>query len=278
LIAYDDVRGTPVANAVHSGYQRLEAGSTVVVMDTGRPPPFEMSAEAHAGCLSFELSSKAQRILVNCGVPGTNKENWREISRSTRAHSTVTFNDVSSCRFADARRNAFGAPIVAGPVNVPVSRDSGPEGEVVQASHDGYASRFSVVHQRTLALSADGNFIDGEDAFLPTRGEAIPNKVKDSFAVRFHLHPSIRASKLADGHSVMLILPNRDVWNFSAYEDVIEIEDTAYLGGQDGPRRSFQLVIYGGARRASRVRWSFNYAESVSIGRSARPETPELPL
>ena len=60
ILAYDDARGTPVANAAHSGYQRLEASGTVIVMDTGPPPPMQASQEAHAGCLSFELSAKIQ--------------------------------------------------------------------------------------------------------------------------------------------------------------------------------------------------------------------------
>ena len=38
-----DARGTPVSNAVHSGYQRIEAGNTVMLMDTGRPPPFPIA-------------------------------------------------------------------------------------------------------------------------------------------------------------------------------------------------------------------------------------------
>src|ERR1700681_2916878 len=37
ILAYDDARGEPVANAPHSGYQRIQAGSTVVLMETGVP-------------------------------------------------------------------------------------------------------------------------------------------------------------------------------------------------------------------------------------------------
>src|SRR5947208_4247049 len=58
VLAYDDARGTPVANAPHSGYQRVQTGDTLLIVDTGRPPPLPLSHEAHAGCLSFELSSK----------------------------------------------------------------------------------------------------------------------------------------------------------------------------------------------------------------------------
>ena len=89
----------PVANAPHSGYQRVQAGDALLIVDAGPPPPLAMSAEAHAGCLSFELSSRNHRIVVNCGLPATSRETWRHVARATAAHSTVTFNDTSSCRF-----------------------------------------------------------------------------------------------------------------------------------------------------------------------------------
>ena len=282
LIAYDDAHGTPVSNAVHSGYQRVEAGDTVLLMDTGRPPPPAMSGEAHAGCLSFEMSMRAQRIIVNCGEPATGRENWRDFARSTAAHSTVTFNDASSCRFQDWGRRppGVGAPIVAGPTRVTVERGAGADGAtVLRASHDGYATRFSVIHQRTLTIAADGHRIDGEDLFLPTKGEAIPAKIPDDFVSRFLLHPAVRATRVADGHGVMLVLPTRESWNFHAYEDLLEVEDGAFLGGADGPRRTFQIVIRGHARQAPRLRWYLEYVPQAMRPRSAgRSHEPELPL
>src|SRR5690606_37410139 len=89
ILAYDDVRGEPVSNAPHSGYQRLKINSMLVLMDTGAPPPVGVSQEAHAGCLSFELCAGGQRIVTNCGVPAINKESWRQVARATSAHSTV---------------------------------------------------------------------------------------------------------------------------------------------------------------------------------------------
>jgi len=44
--------------------------------------------------------------------------------------------------------------------------------------------------------------------------------------LRFHLHPAVKANKLTDGHGAMLMLPNRDVWTFNAYEDRVEIEES----------------------------------------------------
>ena len=75
--------------------------------------------------------------------------------------------------------------------------------------------------------------------------------------MRFHLHPSVKANRLTDGHGVMLMLPNKEVWTFNAYEDRVELEDSVYLAGPDGPRRTVQIVIYGHARKVPRVHWSF---------------------
>ena len=87
-------------------------------MDTGPPPPPSVSHDAHAGCLSFELSSGTSRIVINCGMPSTGRDNWRGFARGTSAHSTLTYHDTSSCQFVELsamKRLLQGAPIVSGP-------------------------------------------------------------------------------------------------------------------------------------------------------------------
>jgi uncharacterized heparinase superfamily protein len=282
VLAYDDARGTPVSNAPHSGYQRIDAGQTALLMDTGRPPPLALSQEAHAGCLSFELSWKQHRLVINCGLPSVNKETWRQVARATAAHSTVTFNDQSSCHFLESgsfRRLLFGTPIVAGPHNVTVDRQDAAEGALLHTSHDGYAADFGIVHSRGIQLSADGRILDGEDSFTPARGLAIPANVADEFAVRFHLHPAIKASRLSDGRGVILLLPDREVWTFATLGNPVEIEESVFLAGTDGPRRAVQIVIYGHAREQAKVKWSFGHTPPAAPGaRPTRADEPELPL
>ncbi|MFL4981987.1 MAG: heparinase II/III family protein [Xanthobacteraceae bacterium] len=281
VLAYDDARGTPVANAPHSGYQRLQAGDVVVLMDSGLPPPIGLSQEAHAGCLSLELSAQQHRIVVNCGLPATNRESWRQLARATAAHSTVTLNDSSSCRFlaSGSLQRLLGVPIVAGPGDVPVAREDRGDGTLLRVSHDGYAQRYGMVLQRTVRLADNGGRLDGEDAFLPVRGRRLPENKPDDFAIRFHLHPAVKASRLTDGHSVMLMLPNRQVWSFTAYEDRVEVEESVYLSATDGPRRAVQIVVYGQARKTPRVQWTFAQMERAesNFSRDAEME-PELPL
>ncbi|WP_213775638.1 heparinase II/III family protein [Bradyrhizobium sp. dw_78] len=283
LLAYDDAHGAPMANMPHTGYQRLDAGAMTVIMDTGPPPPANVSQDAHAGCLSFELSSGPSRIVVNCGMPATGRDNWRAFARSTAAHSTLTYHDTSSCQFVEltaVKRLLQGAPVVSGPSRVESYREAVANGELLTTAHDGYLARFGVMHRRVLMATLDGSRLDGEDTLSPAPGGRIKGHDTD-YALRFHLHPSVKASRLSDARGVMLVLPNRDVWTFEALDDRVELEDSVFLAGNDGPRRTAQIVIHQNARHASSVRWSFvrstASASTTTARRSARRE-PELPL
>ena len=280
VLAYDDARGTPVSNAPHSGYQRIDAGNAALLMDTGKPPPLPVSQEGHAGCLSFELSWKQHRLVVNCGLPAVNKENWRQVARATPAHSTVIFNDTSSCRFFDSMRRLLGGiPIISGPHDVQIARDDDAGGVTLRASHDGYAPDFGVIHTRLVRLSADGGALDGEDSFRPADGHTFPAKAADEYAIRFHLHPAVKANRLSDGRGVILLLPDKDVWSFATMGEQVQIEESVYLAGQDGPRRTVQIVIYGDARETPAVRWSLRHTPPIATHtRAGRTEEPELPL
>ncbi|WP_353217437.1 heparinase II/III family protein, partial [Sandarakinorhabdus sp.] len=50
-----------------SGYYRLSAGRTVVVVDAGPPPAARLSNHGHAGTLAFEMSDGTERLITNCG-------------------------------------------------------------------------------------------------------------------------------------------------------------------------------------------------------------------
>lgn len=281
ILAYDDARGATPTNAPHSGYQRIETKDLLVLMETGCPPPLGVSQEAHAGCLSFELSTQQHRIVVNCGLPAMNRETWRQVARATAAHSTVVFNDTSSCRFLQTGtfKRLIGTPIMSGPIHVPVAREETADAIVLRASHDGYASRFRVVHQRALMLATNGLRLDGEDLFVLAGNIKKSSGAADEFAIRFHLHPAVKASRLTDGKGVMLMLANKDAWTFDAYENQVALEEGAYLAGSDGPRRTVQIVIYGHARETQRVHWAFTRVTPADASPPRdRTDEPELPL
>jgi uncharacterized heparinase superfamily protein len=283
LLAYDDTHGSPMVSMPHSGYQRIDAGAMTVIIDTGAPPAASVSQETHAGCLAFELSSGQCRIVVNCGVPATGRESWRAFARGTPAHSTATYRDTSSCQFVERsamKRLLRGAPIVSGPSEVDCERESVGDGTLLTASHDGYLSRFGVIHRRVLMAAKHGQRLEGEDTLAPPQGGRFRGGDSD-FALRFHLHPSVKASRLSDGRGVMLVLPNREVWTFETPDDKVELEDSVFLAGNDGPRRTAQIVIRQTARQVATIRWTFTRSATSASATSARraaSREPELPL
>jgi uncharacterized heparinase superfamily protein len=282
LLAYDDAHGNPMSSMPHSGFQRLDAGPLTLIMDTGPPPPPSVSQDAHAGCLSFELSSGLSRIVINCGMPSNGRDNWRSFARSTAAHSTVTCHETSSCQFVELsamKRFLQGAPIVSGPSHVENYREAVNGGTLLTASHDGYLARFGVVHRRVLMAAQDGSRLDGEDSMVPTPG--LRSKSDTDFAIRFHLHPAVKASRLSDGRGVMLVLPSREVWTFEALDDKVDLEDSVFLAGNDGPRRTTQIVIRQDSQNAPSVRWNFvrsSASPAATSSRRASRSQPELPL
>jgi uncharacterized heparinase superfamily protein len=248
-------------------------------VDVGRAPPVELSLEAHAGCLSFEFSSpKGNLIVVNCGVPPTGREYWRQLARATQAHATATFNDTSSARFLVSpalRQLVGGAPMLDGPNDVEVTREERPDMLVLRAAHNGYARKIGVVHQRTLALFADGTRLDGEDVFSFADGRR--RRGGAEYVLRFHLHPAVKASRLGNGQAALLVTPDREVWTFTVADGEVDLEDSVYLATTEGPRRTTQLVVYGGARGVPRVAWSFQ-VRPPGLSRStphARTEEPK---
>ncbi|MGB8578545.1 MAG: heparinase II/III family protein, partial [Pseudolabrys sp.] len=175
------------------------------------------------------------------------------------------------------RRLLGGIPIISGPRDVRIERESG--SVTLRVSHDGYASDCGVIHTRSIRLSPDGRTLDGEDSFAPVDGSAFPANAGDEFAIRFHLHPAIKANRLADGRGVILLLQDRELWTFATLADEVELEESVFLAGTDGPRRTVQIVIYGRVGQQAAVRWSFRHTPPATPGsRPDRAHEPELPL
>jgi len=263
VLAYDDVRGAPLSSAPHSGYQRVEAGTTILIADAGRPPPADYSTEAHAGCLSFEMSSGRQRLIINCGVPFSGSGPLRRLARTTAAHSTVTLNDTSQCRFLTRSwiGEWLGEAIIAGPTRVRSERGFEGGSTVLNMGHNGYVSRYAIVHERRLALSDAGDLLEGVDAFLTPAGKPVSRAGKDSFAIRFHLHPGVRPT-LA-GRAVRLELADGESWEFSTDGPSVEIEESILMSNTRANRKTLQIVIHGRAQHNSVVGWQM---QRVSVG------------
>lgn len=231
----------PLLSAPYSGFQRLQAGRTLVLVDAGRPPGPGYDERAHAGTLSFELSSGPERLIVNCGAaPG--QAAWQDLVRTTAAHSTLTLADHNSSELRAG--GGFGKRRASASC-----RRQEAEGDLwLDMAHDGYQTGFGATHQRRLFLERSGEDFRGEDGL--TGGKA-----GTAFAIRFHLHPDVQASLAQGGGAALLRTPRGEGWRLRCKGAEVVLEPSVYLA--DGEvRRSAQVVLSGvTGGRETQVLW-----------------------
>jgi len=262
LVAASGVRTRPLRDVRQWGYQRIAARKSVLLFDAAPPP---LARHARCGCastLAFELSHAEQRLIVNCGgaaaAGGLMPVRLEQGLRATAAHSTLVLDDANSTAVL------INGKLGAGVGEVEVDRRSlegeqtEGEGETgrkaaaygatrLEASHDGYAARYGLIHRRILILRDDGTELRGEDLLMPAGKRGKRGKV--GFALRFHLGPGIEVGLSPDRHGVGMALPDGSYWQFRSGSCEIEIEDSIWSDAHGRPVGIKQLVLQGLASR-----------------------------
>jgi uncharacterized heparinase superfamily protein len=224
------------------GFQRLQAGRSVLIVDCGAPPPPGVDRYAHAGTLSMELSIGRDRMIVNCGATPAGGPEWRDATRATAAHSTLVIADVNS---SELKPDGLGRR----PVLVEAQRQEANGAHWLEASHDGWKKLFGAVHRRRLYVAESGEDIRGEDV--------VEAPTPQPFTLRFHLHPEVNANLQQDGEAVLLRLRSGGGWRLRADGARMTLEESVYLGGQE-PRRTEQVVLTGFADGPQQVKWAIS--------------------
>lgn len=251
-----NARRRPRLSAPQSGFQRIQAGRSLVIVDAGVPAAPGLDRCAHAGTLAMEFSVGRERVVVNCGAPGPGAAGarWQQAVRATAAHSTLTLAETNSAALA-TRRRFLGPSLLHRPEMVQCRREELEGAVLLEMQHDGYRLPYGAIHHRRLYLSAEGDDLRGEDRIeivepsLGARG--LP------YAIRFHLHPGVSASFLGGG-GVLLRLPKGDGWRLrAAGADELTLEESIYFGEGEA-QRTTQLVLRGSLEDTGiQVKWAF---------------------
>ena len=235
------MRARPLRSARGWGYQRMSALGTVIVLDAAPPPPARMAAMGCASTLAIEISDGAQRLVVNCGGPGpvptALPPELVQALRTTAAHSTLVLDDTNSTAILPD------GSLGKGVTDVVIDRGEDNDTSRLEASHDGYAKGFGLLHQRRLSLGNDGKEIRGEDILSP-KGR---RKIKEAapYVIRFHLAPGVEPTVTADGMGAILRSPGAPAWNFRCRGAMIVVEESLVIDGRGDPVQTLQLVVVG---------------------------------
>ncbi|WP_374410883.1 heparinase II/III family protein [Novosphingobium colocasiae] len=247
LIAASGVRTRPLRDVRQWGYQRVLARKTILQFDAAPPP---MPRHARFGCastLAFEMSHAGHRLIVNCGGAaaggGLVPVRLEQGLRATAAHSTLTLDDANSTAIL------INGKIGSGVTEVAVDRktlqnENGSSATRLEASHNGYAARYGLTHQRILILRDDGTELRGEDLLIPKGRKTRHGRI--GFAIRFHLAPEAEVRLGEDGQGAGIALPDGSYWQMRLTGDGdLALEDSLWVDGQGRPQASQQLVIQG---------------------------------
>jgi uncharacterized heparinase superfamily protein len=242
VLTRSETKGRAPAQAPLTGFQHMQAGHSLVLVDIGKPPPAGFDEAAHAGPLSFEMSHGRERIVVNCGGYRGTQRAWRQVARSTAAHSVLVVADTNAVEINDD------GTLGRAPPTIRCERAEEDGHQWIAVSHDGYRQKFGLTYARELYLAADGDDLRGEDKLTGRPGVA--------FVVRFHLHPSVVPILMQDDSAVVLRLPSGLAWRLRAIGAELSLGESIYLGsGELKPTQQVMLSGVTGPNGAS-IRWA----------------------
>ena len=261
----------PFGYCPHTGYQRIEAEGTVLMVDTGETTPHPFDGQAHLAPLAFELSTQLGRLVVNCGWNDQQPFNFRRPVRATAAHSSLTLDDQSAGTLLKEGLGTkyLGEAVAVAARPVSATRKEQVSGTWLETSHEGYREETGLSHRRRFYMSIEGDDIRGEDSLFVPLGSVPVSHAEIPFQISFHFHPDVRVSLSQDQQSALLVQNGKAGWRFRTDGGPLSLEDSVYLGAGHKPVKCQQIIISGnafcdsnGETRSNRVRWSFRKLEA----------------
>lgn len=253
-LAEAGVKELPPASALNGRFERVVAGSLLMLVDVGVPPPAGADRIAHAAPGAVEISVGRERLIVNCGGHAGDDARWHQAARSTAAHSAAMIDSVNA--IAIDERGGFRH----GRLRIGTVRREAEGAAWIEVDHDGYGPRFSTLCRRRLYVDALGEDLRGEDVCEGRGGRQL--------VVRFHLHPRVQAvvesEAAGEGLSaIRLTLPGGAVYRFISIGGSMALNDSVYLGVSDVPEHTRQIVVTAPfAASVTRIKWALRRVDA----------------
>ena len=95
--------------------------------------------------------------------------------------------------------------------------------------------------------------MDGLDRLSPAPERS---SVASPYALRFHLHPDVRARPLDEGRAIALDVSDDEAWVFEA-DAPAALEASVLFAATGGPRATTQIKVVGDSGTRAEIRWRF---------------------
>lgn len=251
VLFFDTERGPLPILAPQTGYARLEAPNSVLLVDYGKAPPPDASRQAHASALAFEWSFGTTKIITNAPEIGYTVDVVVQDQRRTPAHSTLCVGGVSSATFPDSRPDSR---MYAGSLTTAVDKPADAPTRSLVARHTGYRQKFGVDHVRSIVLSENGRMVEGHDQLLFPSG-ALATANRQSFALAFQLQPGARVR--GEGDRRVRITMRHHTIMFEVESGKLSLVDPTDRPTYRGPSRARRIMVDGPSTGQAEIRWRF---------------------
>ena len=217
-----------------SGFVVLKNEMVHLIADIGEIGPDYLPGHAHADSLSFELSIKRQRIIVNSGTGEYGLSDERLRQRSTSAHSTIELDGNSSSEVWSGFRVAQRARVTEVEI---ADEDKKLE---FAAVHDGYTRIASKpLHKRQWIVN---------DSSLEIIDEVSGSG--NTVQLRYYLHPGIHVEIQDNG---ILLKTSSEKLAKIRTEQIVKVLDTTYHDKFGVSKKNKCLLISGTTPFSSKV-------------------------
>jgi uncharacterized heparinase superfamily protein len=180
-VAFDPREDAPL---LPSGYVRACRGSAILFADVAPLGPDYLPGHGHADSLSFELSLRGKRLIVDSGTSLYEICPERLRQRGTAAHNTLQVDGQDSSEvwasFRVARRAKIRDLKITPPLGEMVDKPNSSAILEISAAHDGYRRLRDVgLHRRTWRLSERELTVQ----------DRIEGTGRHEIQIRLHFHP-----------------------------------------------------------------------------------------
>jgi len=237
-------------NKEFGGYAILNDKKISIVMDVGQSPNSNFSSEYQSGSLSFEIISNGRKLITNCGYYEGKNNKLTQLSKSTATHSTLVIDDNSSCKFKKKKENYLlknGLKILK--KNIVFEKNFWK----ISSSHDGYMSRYNIIHERDIEYYPEQSKFSGTDKIIFKKSNS-----NLKFDIRFHLEPNIKLMKTQDNKTILIEL-NDEGWKFTCDNYDINIDNGLYFGNKNSYTQNQNIFISGiTSSKNENITWQLN--------------------
>ncbi|MEC7207463.1 MAG: heparinase II/III family protein [Pseudomonadota bacterium] len=265
IISRCAVKGRVISIAEDTGFVRMSAARSLVIMDTGVSGPVSPVARTQAdsgtpaSVFAFEFSVSNHQFIVNSGQTSLEPRLNRALCQ-TAAHSCLTLDGL------DNHRPLAGLPASVQSLDVTTADD----GFLIEGLHDGYGKSHGIIHKRQLFLAKSGNSLRGKDTLSYT---GAPGEIPTEAITRFHLHPLVSAAKIKQNQVLLKIHNQKTGWVFKCRGGEVFLEQSVFMDGTS--RLSCQQIVirtpahHIQVNGTADISWAFN-RHSPSAPRATR--------